>query len=107
MHAPIHTIHTYIPTLHYITILHCIVLHYATLYYIIQDSTTLFLRYSTLAHYIYIYMHDHIFWIGPVKSGLHHNFSFVLSLNFQTVTIFAVYETIYIASIDVVGISTT
>jgi len=44
---------------------------------------------------------------GPVKSGLHHNFSFVLSLNFQTVTIFAVYETIYIASIDVVGISTT
>ena len=52
-------------------------------------------------------MHDHIFWIGPVKSGLHHNFSFVLSLNFQTVTIFAVYETIYIASIDVVGISTT
>ena len=57
-------------------------------------------------------MHDHIYFghgmtFGPVKSGLHHNFSFVLSLNFQTVTIFAVYETIYIASIDVVGISTT
>ena len=113
IHACTHPYHTYIHTyitLHYNITLYCIVLHYATLYYIIQDSTTLFSRYSTLAHYIY--MHDHIYFghgmtFGPVKSGLHHNFSFVLSLNFQTVTIFAVYETIYIASIDVVGISTT
>ena len=104
-----HTLH-YITILHYITLYYITILHYITLYYIILHCTTLFLRYTTLLHYIYICMiiyFGHGMTFGPVKSGLHHNFSVVLSLTFQTVTIFAVYETIYISSIDVVGTSTT
>ena len=137
MHAPIHTIHTcmhaYIPTyLHYIIlyyiILHYIIIHYITLqYYIILHCITLqyyiilhcITLYYIVLHYFYVILHYYIIYIcmiiyfghgmtfGPVKSGLHHNFSVVLSLTFQTVTIFAVYETIYISSIDVVGTSTT
>ena len=124
IHSYIHTLHyntitftfTFTFTLHYhtlhynITLLHCI-----KLCYIVLHCTAFFFTfYYIITLYIYIYMYicmiiyfGHGMTFGPVKSGLHHNFSFVLSLTFQTVTIFAVYETIYISSIDVDGTSTT